>query len=70
MPLTEELLSCDKIKGFPLFVRFAFIFYRVMTFIRYIGIDFTFGLADCVRYNEDLLYQDSLYRGSVPYILS
>ena len=24
-----------------------------MTFIRYIGVDFTLGLLDCVRYNED-----------------
>ena len=24
-----------------------------MTFIRYIGRDFTFGLVDCVSYNED-----------------
>ena len=24
-----------------------------MTFIRYIGVDFTFGLLDCVHYNED-----------------
>ena len=23
-----------------------------MTFIRYIGVDFTFGLLDCVRYQE------------------
>ena len=26
-----------------------------MTFIRYIGVDFTFGLLDCVRYNEDFV---------------
>ena len=26
-----------------------------MTFIRYIGVDFTFGLLDCVRYNEEAL---------------
>ena len=26
-----------------------------MTFIRYIGVDFTFGLLNCVRYNEDLV---------------
>ena len=24
----------------------------MLTFIRYIGVDFTFGLLDCVRYNE------------------
>ena len=47
-----------------------------MTFIRYIGVDFKFGLLDCVRYNGDFvitgisLYRGSLYRGSaVPYIL-
>ena len=26
-----------------------------MAFIRYIGVDFTFGLLDCVRYNEDFV---------------
>ena len=26
-----------------------------MTFIRYIGVDFTFGLLDCVRYSEDFV---------------
>ena len=26
-----------------------------MTFIRYIGVDFTFGVLDCVRYNEDFV---------------
>ena len=26
-----------------------------MTFIRYIGVDFTFGLLDCVRYNEEFV---------------
>ena len=26
-----------------------------MTFIRYIGVDFTFGLLDCVLYNEDFV---------------
>ena len=26
-----------------------------MTFIRYIGADFTFGLLDCVRYNENFV---------------
>ena len=55
-PSTEELLSCYKVKGFSwLFVCFSSIFCRVMTFIRYIGIDFTFGLLDCVRYNEDFV---------------
>ena len=26
-----------------------------MTFIRYIEVDFTFGLLDCARYNEDFV---------------
>ena len=54
--MTEKLLFCYKVKGFasPL-VCFAFIFCRVMTSIRYIGVDFTFGLLDCVRYNEDFV---------------
>ena len=26
-----------------------------MTFIRYIGVDFTFELLDCVLYNEDFV---------------
>ena len=55
-PLTEKFLSCYKVKGFSsLLVCFAFIFCRVMTFIRYIGVDFTFGLLDCVRYNKDFV---------------
>ena len=55
-PLIAKLLSCYKDKGFSsLLVCFAFIFYRVMTSIRYIGVDFTFGLLDCVRYNEDFV---------------
>ena len=45
-PLTEKL---------TLFVCFASIFCRVMTFICYIEVDFTFGLLDCVRYNEDFV---------------
>ena len=55
-PLTETLLSCYKVKGFSLLlVCFPFILCRVMTFIRYIGVDFTFGLLDCVRYNEEFV---------------
>ena len=55
-PLTEKLLSCYKVKDFSsLLVCFAFIFCCVMTFIRYIRVDFTFGLVDCVRYNEDFV---------------
>ena len=55
-PLTEKLHSFYKVKGFSsLLVGFAFTFFRVMSFIRYIGVDFTFGLLDCVRYNEDFV---------------
>jgi len=45
------------------------------TVIRYIEVDFTFGLPDYVRYIEEFvisknsLYRGSLYRGSIPYIL-
>ena len=33
----------------------AFIFYHMLTFIRYIEVNFTFALMDCVRYNEDFV---------------
>ena len=53
-PLTEKLLSCYQVKGFSsLLVCFTFIF--VAIFIRYIGVDFTFGILDCVYYNEDFV---------------
>ena len=52
--MTEKLLSYYKVKGFSsLLVCLAFIICSVMTFIRYIRVDFTFRLLDCVRYNED-----------------
>ena len=55
-PLTEKIHSYYKVKGFSsLLVCFAFTFCRLMTFIRYIGVDFTFGLLDCVRYNKDFV---------------
>ena len=55
-PLAEKLLSCYKVKGFSsLLVCFAFIFCCEMTFIRYIGVNFTSGLLNCVRYNEDFV---------------
>ena len=55
-PLTEKLLSRYRIKGFSsLLLCSVFTFCRVMTFIRYIGVDFTFSLLDCVRYNEDFV---------------
>ena len=51
--MTEKLLS---FKGYlSLLFCFAFIFCRVMTFIRYIGVDFTFGVLDCVLYIEDFV---------------
>ena len=55
-PLTEMIHSYYKVKGFSsLLDCFAFTFCRLMTFIRYIGVDFTFGLLDCVRYNKDFV---------------
>ena len=34
---------------------FDIYFYHMVTFIRYIEANFTFGLVDCVRYNEDFV---------------
>ena len=31
------------------------IVYHALTFIRYIEVNFTFALVDCVRYNEDFV---------------
>ena len=66
-PLAEKLLSCYKVKGFSsLLVCFAFIFCRVMAFIRYIGVDFYVWGSPIVFVTTRI----SLYRaGSVPYIL-
>ena len=52
--MTEKLLSYFKVKEFssPL-VCFAVIFRLLMTSIRYIRVDFTFRVRDCVRYIED-----------------
>ena len=51
--MTEKLLPYYKVKRFSsLLVCFAFIFCLVMTFIRYIGVGFTFGVLDYVRYIE------------------
>ena len=36
-------------------VCFAFIICSMMRFIRYIGVDFTFGLLNCVRYDKDFV---------------
>ena len=48
----------------------AFIFCRVLTLIRYIEVEFTFGLRDYVCYIARVsLYRGSLYRGCFPYIL-
>ena len=38
-----------------LLVCLAFIFYHMVTFIRYVKANFTFGLVDFVRYNEDFV---------------
>ena len=55
--MTENLLSCYKVKGFSsLLVCFAFTFCCVKhLFVISIGVDSTFGLLDCVRYNEDFV---------------
>ena len=54
--MAEKLLSYYKVKAFSsLLICFAFIICSVITFVRYIGVDFTFGLLDCVRYNEDFV---------------
>ena len=55
-PLTEKFLSCYRIKGFSsLLVCSAFIFCCAITSICYIRVDFTFGLLDCIHYNEDFV---------------
>ena len=33
----------------------VFIVYHMLTFIRYIEVNFSFALVDCVRYNEDFV---------------
>ena len=38
-----------------LLVCLAFMFYHMLTFIRYIEVYFIFVLVDCVRYNEDFI---------------
>ena len=54
--MNEKLLSYYKVKGFlSLLVCFAVTFCGVMAFIHYIGVDFTFGVLDCVRYMEDFV---------------
>ena len=64
-PLTEKLVSCYKVKGFSsLLVCFAFIFYRVMTFIRYMRVFLRLESSIVL-----VVSRTSLYRGSVPYIL-
>ena len=65
--MTEKLLSYYKFEGFSsLLVCFAVTFCHEMTIIRYIGVDFKFGVLDCVRYIEDfVILRISLYRGSL-----
>ena len=54
--MTEKLVSYYMVRGFSsLLVCFAFIFWRGMTFLSYTGVDFTFGVLDCVRYIEDFV---------------
>ena len=54
--MTEKLLSYYKVKGFSsMLVCLAFMVCHVMTFVRYIGVDFTFGVLDCIRYFEDFV---------------
>ena len=50
-------------RGFYLFS--VYLLSRVDIVIRYIEVDFTFGLPDYVHYIEEFVI-DSLYRGSVP----
>ncbi len=51
--MSLKLFSCYRIKVFSsLFVCSTFIFIA-FTVVRYIRVQFTFGLLDCVRYNED-----------------
>ena len=58
-------MEYNRTKGIPSrVICFALIFTRVMSIIRYIGVDFQFGLLHLVRYNGV-----SLYRGLVPYTL-
>ena len=60
-PLTEKLLSGYKGKGFSsLLTCFAFIFCRVMTIIRYIGVDLSLGFSIVF-----VITRISLYRGSL-----
>jgi len=70
-PLTERLLSLyhkdyKDLSTVDLFS--VYLLSRVDIVIRYIEVDFTFGLPDYVRYIEEL-YRGSLYRASIPYIL-
>ena len=63
--LTVMLFYCYKIEGFCfLLVCFTFVFCHVFKFVRYIGVYYTFGLLDCIRFTRI-----SLYRGSFLYIL-
>ena len=52
----ELLPLCYRIEEISsLLVCFVFIFRRMLTFIRYIEVYFTFGLVDCARYKEDFV---------------
>ena len=55
-PLTEKLLSRYKVKGFSsLLVCLRIHLLWRDDIIGCTGVDFTFGLLDCVRYNEDFV---------------
>ena len=51
------MMEYNRIKGFPsLLICFAFNFRRVIIFICYIGVDFKFGLLECVhKYCRDFV---------------
>ena len=77
-PLTERLLSLYHKDYKDLLTVDLFsvcLLSRVDIVIRYIEVDFTFGLPDYVRYIEEFvisknsLYRGSLCRGFIPYIL-
>ena len=56
--VTVKVFCSYRILGFSsLLVCFAFMFCHMLTFLRYIGAYFTFGLLDCVRYNEDFVIE-------------
>ena len=56
LSVSVTLFYCYRIKRFSSsLVCFVFAFCRVLTFLRYIGVYYTFGLLDCFRYNTDFV---------------